>query len=413
MAYCSNCGKQLESGVKFCKECGASVNNETSENKVERKIEYQGTVVKCPSCGAEVPSMSAICPECGHEFNAVKISDTLNKFIKDINECDSRIAAEPKTNKGWSSWSKNQRIWWVILNIFTLCIPIVIKSALPLITINKTPKLSVAEQQKLNLINNFTLPAERGSIVEVLRFVQGKMKLMAESSVSGNDLYWANVWNGKASELKDQAGFTLGNDSLVDSLTEKINLSMINIKKKARNKTLIFAAIMLAIIVFLATYNTVKPDSNNLIAKDNITFSGWLSDNYEIGEQGCSFYIKENGKTGIKLDIICNQNANDEIQAIIKSEGKDPAKYSIDGGELCFNECRETFGGYSNDTESAEIQLFTKNLFAMEEGSEKVFDLEINPVSSYKETLFSANSLVIKCELGYKEISGYDFVFVK
>lgn len=49
----------------------------------------------------------------------------------------------------------------------------------------------------------------------------------------------------------------------------------------------------------------------------------------------------------------------------------------------------------------------------MEEGSEKVFDLEINPASSYKETLFSANSLVIKCELDYKETSGYDIVYVK
>lgn len=46
---CSNCGKPMPPGSKFCLECGTTV----------------GAAAKCKSCGADLPSGSKFCNECG------------------------------------------------------------------------------------------------------------------------------------------------------------------------------------------------------------------------------------------------------------------------------------------------------------------------------------------------------------
>ena len=46
---CTNCGEEIEDGMKFCGSCGTPV----PQNK------------KCPSCGAEIPLKMKFCPECG------------------------------------------------------------------------------------------------------------------------------------------------------------------------------------------------------------------------------------------------------------------------------------------------------------------------------------------------------------
>ena len=50
MIFCTNCGKQLEDDAKFCSGCGKSVGQSTSAEG-KRKVEYKGTIHKCPNCG--------------------------------------------------------------------------------------------------------------------------------------------------------------------------------------------------------------------------------------------------------------------------------------------------------------------------------------------------------------------------
>ena len=47
MAFCSNCGKELNSSARFCDGCGTPVSG--AENK--RNTVYEGNVHKCPHCG--------------------------------------------------------------------------------------------------------------------------------------------------------------------------------------------------------------------------------------------------------------------------------------------------------------------------------------------------------------------------
>lgn len=54
MAFCSNCGKELATGAKFCFECG------TPAGKVDvttRRTVYSGEIHKCPSCGEVLESL--------------------------------------------------------------------------------------------------------------------------------------------------------------------------------------------------------------------------------------------------------------------------------------------------------------------------------------------------------------------
>ena len=148
MAYCSNCGQFVADGVKFCSNCGSPMNN--GEDRTTRQQEFAGKIIKCPSCGTEIPSFTAICPGCGHEINSARVSSAFKDFTNQISRCDTAIAnspAEPKT--GWKSWGKGKKFGWVILNIYTLCIPLVI--------------YLVSAQQSLSQNHEqLWIPAERG-----------------------------------------------------------------------------------------------------------------------------------------------------------------------------------------------------------------------------------------------------------
>ena len=81
MAFCSNCGKELAAGAKFCFECGTPV--EKTDETVRRTV-YSGEIHKCPACGEALQSMTAICPACGHEINSAKLASALKEFIDEI-----------------------------------------------------------------------------------------------------------------------------------------------------------------------------------------------------------------------------------------------------------------------------------------------------------------------------------------
>ncbi len=77
MAFCSNCGKELAAGDKFCSECGTPVR---STNASERKIVYDGELHKCPNCGELLISFLSVCPTCGHEIRGATNSMAAREF---------------------------------------------------------------------------------------------------------------------------------------------------------------------------------------------------------------------------------------------------------------------------------------------------------------------------------------------
>ena len=82
MAYCTNCGQQLNDGAKFCSNCG----NPTTTPNDQRRTVYEGELHKCPNCGELLNSFITNCPACGNELRDISSSNAINDFSKEINE---------------------------------------------------------------------------------------------------------------------------------------------------------------------------------------------------------------------------------------------------------------------------------------------------------------------------------------
>ena len=73
--------------------------------------------------------------------------------IDTINSYDNLIANDPEPpKKGWKSWSNGKRFLWILLNLFTSFIPLVLYLVFPLIKPFLMPKseplLSADEKRK-------------------------------------------------------------------------------------------------------------------------------------------------------------------------------------------------------------------------------------------------------------------------
>lgn len=297
MAFCSNCGKELAAGAKFCFECGAPVGK---ADETVRKTVYSGEIHKCPSCGEVLQSMTAICPACGHELNSAKLASALKEFIEEINECDKIIANTPKKElpkKGWKSWKKSTRILWVILNIFTSCVPLVIYLTLPLfrplLKSNATPELSSTEQRKVALIENFTFPNDRESVLEALLFTKAKMAFLASEKANEKNAFWLRLWNTKATQLHQKATILLSNDTIAETAYNEIVASKNTVDKKIRIRAGIGAAIVVVFLAFILINGSLLKGITNLLPDNGISTNNGSDEKFEWLKTGLSTELPE------------------------------------------------------------------------------------------------------------------------
>lgn len=282
--FCTKCGAKNNFEAKFCQSCGFPmqvINNPQGVEKMpnvpqeakkafdmtqnrettssDRKQEFVGKILKCPSCGAQLSSFTAICPDCGYEINSQKISSSIKEFMDAINEYDRIIANNlepPKT--GWKTWNKWVKVGWIILNIITSCIPLVIYLAFPLIKPfilpRNIPQLSPDEKRKVTLIENYVFPNEREAVVEAMMFAQSKMAFLVSEKYNRKTLYWFNLWNTKAEQLKQRADIILKRDKIVEETYKEITTNRNKINKYVKVRAIIGTMI----IVFWGLFVLIK-----------------------------------------------------------------------------------------------------------------------------------------------------------
>lgn len=252
MVYCSNCGKELGNGAKFCTECGTPTGRDIKFENEKRKFVYEGEIRKCPNCGEVINSFISICPACGFELNSKRVSSVLQDFIKEINECEQTIANNPQAGKtGWASWSKGKRTWWVILNIFFVCIPLAIYVALPLLMVKSTPKLTKEEKRMASLVENFPFPNDRESILSALIFAKEKIDFISKETINRKNAYWMRIWCAKAEQLKQKADILFPDDSIVKESYAEITSDEAHVNKILKVKAIIGLVILVIATVFL------------------------------------------------------------------------------------------------------------------------------------------------------------------
>lgn len=89
MAFCTECGKSVSDGAKFCANCGVDTNKEFTNHDGQRQQEFVGRVFKCPNCGEVLKSFEIICPACGHEIRAATVIQSVREFAQKIEIIDT------------------------------------------------------------------------------------------------------------------------------------------------------------------------------------------------------------------------------------------------------------------------------------------------------------------------------------
>lgn len=350
MAFCSNCGQQLDDKDKFCSACGTPrpVQQEAGEN--QRKTVYEGAIHKCPNCGEVLDAFTAKCPACGFELNSQKVSSVLQDFIKEIIECEKSVANSSTAGKsGWSSWNKSKRFWWVVLNVFFICIPLVIYLALPLVTLKFTPKLTAEEKEMASLIENFPFPNDRESILNALVFAKEKINFISKESVDRKTAYWMRLWCAKAEQLKQKADLLFPNDPIVRGSYDEIVDSKNRVNRTIKIKAVI-GLVILAIVVVLCV----------------VRYGGDAGVSYDRKDYNATF---EWQTTGLFAELPEPDTNNGKI--IMETEKQVSIElYNISAGDFdaYVKKCREVgftsevtkMGGvfYATDEEGYDLNLF-------------------------------------------------------
>lgn len=101
MAFCANCGNEVQEYDKFCPRCGVATRKDyftTSTSEQKRKISFDGEIKKCPNCGEILKSFSPNCPTCGFEIRNAHASSSVQELAKKITEIDSRRNSDRKND---------------------------------------------------------------------------------------------------------------------------------------------------------------------------------------------------------------------------------------------------------------------------------------------------------------------------
>lgn len=84
MAFCMQCGKELDCDSRFCSNCGLPVSSYENNNTFnlpldERKTKFEWNH-NCPQCGSLVKTFRAFCEFCGYEFRNSNNSSMIKEF---------------------------------------------------------------------------------------------------------------------------------------------------------------------------------------------------------------------------------------------------------------------------------------------------------------------------------------------
>ena len=80
---CSNCGEEINDGIKFCPNCGVNLEKQTLDSAADLEKQTLDGIVdlekpKCPDCGHEIIDAVTFCPNCGCNLKVSAKPDDLD-----------------------------------------------------------------------------------------------------------------------------------------------------------------------------------------------------------------------------------------------------------------------------------------------------------------------------------------------
>lgn len=178
--FCAYCGTKLDEGACFCKNCGEAVDNKVQvapkhkqkealkENSSERKIVYDGYIHKCPSCGEVLKAFEMNCSACGYELRGMKVSSAVKEFALKLEGIEAKREYEKPRG------------------LFA--------------TAEALQRISKADEQKISLIKNFSVPNSKEDMLEFM--------ILATSNINMNTYDSTNTTTTKAEKEVNAAWFS-------------------------------------------------------------------------------------------------------------------------------------------------------------------------------------------------------------
>ncbi len=237
MAYCSNCGTRLADNAKYCQKCGQAVSDNKQTNSKSRKLEFEGKVYKCPNCGEVLHSFVRNCPACGLELRETNTTSAVREFALKLEAIEAR--REYEKPHGFFS-SLNKREW-----------------------------ISKTDEQKISLIQNFTVPNTKEDMLEFM---------ILASSIWDSTIYGAteiedkarkaiaDAWLSKIEQVYAKAKNSYGNDNdfrRIEDFYIKCVSSLRKQKKKRVIKWILLCAYIPIGLALAFYYTTLEPRIDN------------------------------------------------------------------------------------------------------------------------------------------------------
>lgn len=416
MAFCQKCGAELAPGAQFCAACGTSVSGE--DLSIRKKV-FVGEQRKCPHCGEILNGYSAVCPACGNDLNK-KVNEDIQRFSKELSEKDSEVSdyyaahANDKTN-WWTDWSGGKKVGYVILNIYTLCIPVILHFVFAAMRLasGSTGKMNPAEQKKASLIMNFTVPNDRDGIMEFLNFALSQRD--AEEK-----LMWKSVWNNKCQQIvtKSQAIYS-SDHHFVEFLGQKqaeIDVVKAEIKKKIRIPIFCLGAALVVGIILFSVFALGGGSSvsvkERIVEKSEISLLGGAGKLISFADSEIvGLYDSETGDPSFTIEVIANNDVETEVKkqinAAIKNKGwkaadceqTDVSQFDTWTSKIKFNE--KTAENSNN---------LIKTLLSMKAGDKKKLKIKLTDENAftksgrkaYANKVLTADSYTLEFKLEYR-----------
>lgn len=329
---------------------------------------------KCSVCGAEFPRHISVCPGCGKVVDSSGISPPAKAFIVEIEDYDKLIAdtlGQRAAGQRKKILHRACRVLWITLNLFTLCIPWAIHLVAALRRDRKMPRLTVEEKRKAFIIQNFVLPSDVKTVLEVLLYVRHKVAVLARQEVNPRTVYWTRMWRDRAEMLYEKIQAQLiGDKDIAETAYRNIVKNSRKIGRrdiwKAFAGGMVIIAELLAVVIYVPMIENTLTES---IAEEEISEEEDFEDTEFVWERDTDgsliikgvtlrfpYYWKEEDSHPGYCRFASERNNRIAVLAIgYKDRTEDEA-----GGEDLFGFSEETLEKIKGDFEDCKFFKYEK-----------------------------------------------------
>lgn len=220
MAFCTECGAEIDESKKFCPECGTATNCKKEDS--QRKQEYSGKIIKCPNCGEVLKAFISMCPSCGYELRGTNATNSVRELAFKL----ENIEAQREHSKNNSF---KERLYG-----------------------RETTK---TDEQKISLIRSFAIPNTKEDLYEFLILAESNIDIdLYDGTIQKTDSRVAvsDAWKSKFEQAYQKSKLVFENDLQFQEIQKLYDKTHKKIKKSKGKQWKIVAYIWGGIIAFFA-----------------------------------------------------------------------------------------------------------------------------------------------------------------